>query len=155
MIINDPIFGELEYNYIWFKYIQIQFLNKTVEISLNIDGEESGKFDRQQYESYNFLMTDWKNIQYNILPSILNYYQEKRKDLGYDIEFNSFYPAIQTLEMLIENITFVGINIPYAGIFENRSIGLAFDCTWDQENGIGVRLLNEKIDKVGYHDITC
>ncbi len=155
MTIKDPIFGELEYNYIWCKYTQIQFLDKEVEISISINGEESGEFDTKQYESYNFLMDEWKNIQYRILPSILNYYQEKRKELGYDLEFNAFYPAIETLEELIENITFVGINIPHAGIFASRSIGLAFDCTWDEENGIGINLLDEKIDKVGYQDIIC
>ncbi|PGD56642.1 DUF2004 domain-containing protein, partial [Bacillus toyonensis] len=26
-------------------------------------------------------------------------------------------------------------------------------CTWDTENGLGIRLLNEKVTEVGYQDV--
>ncbi|MEC1180069.1 contractile injection system protein, VgrG/Pvc8 family [Metasolibacillus meyeri] len=34
-----------------------------------------------------------------------------------------------------------------------RDIGITFYCTWDSENGIGIRLLNEEITEVGYQDV--
>ena len=39
-------------------------------------------------------------------------------------------------------------------ILWGREIGITFKCTWDIENGVGVRLLNEKVVEVGYQDIT-
>ncbi|MBC2372721.1 hypothetical protein HBP98_11975 [Listeria booriae] len=34
-----------------------------------------------------------------------------------------------------------------------RRIGLVCDCTWDIDNGVGVRIENEKVEEVDYQDI--
>ena len=39
------------------------------------------------------------------------------------------------------------------GIYEGRCVGLAFSCTWNDENGLGVLLLNEQVKEIGYQDI--
>lgn len=42
MTINDPIFGELMYDYGWSRVITIDFFRNETEIDLLIDGEEDG-----------------------------------------------------------------------------------------------------------------
>ncbi|MEK8212699.1 DUF6985 domain-containing protein [Paenibacillus sp. FSL L8-0463] len=153
MTINDPIFGELEYNYTWAKDTTIHFFGKETEITLMIDGEEDGKFDEDQYTAYQSLMQNWQQLQQSFLQPILDYYQQKRYELGYDMEFNEYYPLVETTSQLLEMITLVGIVVSYAGIYEGRDIGILFDCTWDAENGVGIRLLNEKVIEVGYQDV--
>ena len=153
MTINDPVFGELEYGQIWTKDTIIHFLGKEAEIALIIDGEEDGKFDEDQYTAYQSLMQNWEQLQYSFLQPIINYYQQKRHELGYDIEFNEHYPLVETTDHLLEMITLVGIIVQYADIYEGRDIGITFDCTWDIENGLGLRLLNEKVIGVGYQDV--
>lgn len=118
-----------------------------------IDGEEDGKFDEDQYTAYQSLMQNWQQLQQSFLQPILDYYQQKRYELGYDIEFNEYYPLVATTSQLLEMITLVGIVVSYAGIYEGRDIGILFDCTWDIENGVGIRLLNEKVTEVGYQDV--
>ena len=54
---------------------------------------------------------------------------------------------------LLNYITLVGIKVPYADIYGGRSIGISFDCSWDEENGLGLRLNNEEVIDVGYQDI--
>ena len=44
-------------------------------------------------------------------------------------------------------------NVPYANIYGERSIGISFNCSWDSENGLGLRLNNEQVIEVGYQDI--
>ncbi|MGR6761322.1 DUF6985 domain-containing protein [Paenibacillus sp. T2-29] len=153
MTINDPIFGELEYNYSWAKDTTIHFLGKETEIALMIDGEEDGEFDEDQYTAYQSLMQNWEQLQQSFLQPILDYYQQKRHELGYDTELNENYPLVETTDKLLEMITLDGIVVPYAGIYEGREIGILFDCTWDVENGLGIRLLNEKVTEVGYQDV--
>ena len=119
-----------------------------------VKGQEDGKFDEEQYTAYNSLMQNWEQIHQRFLQPILDYYQEKRHELGYDIEFNEDYPLIETNDQLLEKITLVGIIVPYAGSFEGRDIGITCDCTWDMENGLGLRLVNEKVTEVGYQDVT-
>ena len=153
MNINDPIFGELEYDYGWAKDTIIHFFGKEIEIALMIDGEEDGKFDEEQYIAYHALMNNWDNIEPVLLQSLLDYYIQKRHELGYDIEVNENYPQIETTNQLLEMITLVGIVVPYGDIHEDRDIGITFDCMWDTENGLGFRLLNEKVTEVGYQDV--
>jgi hypothetical protein len=153
MKINDAVFGELEYNYTWSKDITIEFCGKEYEIALMVDGDEDGNFYTEQYEAYTSFMQNWNQIQQNILQPILDYYMEKRHELGYDTGFNENYPLIETTEQLLEKIRLVGIVVSYPGSFEGRDIGLTFDCTWDEENGVGLRLIDEKVDEVGYQDV--
>ncbi|MEW4228578.1 DUF2004 domain-containing protein [Priestia megaterium] len=150
MKINDAVFGELEYNYGWVKYTTIEFCGKEAEIALMVKGEEDGKFDEEQYSAYNSLVQNWEQLQQGFLQAILDYYKLERQELGYDIEVNENYPQIETTNQLLEMITLVGIVVPYGDINEDRDIAITFDCTWDTENGLGLRLLNEKVTEVGY-----
>lgn len=152
-MINDSIFGKIEYEYFWSRNSKINFLNKEVDIMLIIAGDDDGKFEDGQYEAYQVLINYWNDIQEMLLKSILDYYKEKRKELGYDIEFNECYPEIKLTKELLDYITLVGIKVPYANIYGGRSIGISFDCTWDEENGVGVRLNNEQVIEVGYQDL--
>ena len=153
MTINNPVFGELEYEYGWVKDTTIYFFRKEIEIALLIDGEEDGKFDEEQYRAYQSLMQNWYRLQQTFLQPILDYYQQKRHDLGYDIEFNGNYPLVETSDQLIKMITLEGIVVPYGDILEGRDIGILFNCTWDVENGLGIRLIDENVTDVGCQDV--
>ena len=153
MTINDETFGELDYQYQWVGYRTIEFLGKNAEIALLIGGEEDGEFEEGQYVAYNSLMDNWEQVQYSILQPILEYYKQKRQELGYDVSMNEDYPFIDTIDQLTEHITLVGITVPYDFLRDGRDIGVSFDCTWDDENGLGVRLINEKVKEVGYQDV--
>ena len=153
MMINDSIFGKIEYDYIWFRRSKIKFFNNEVDIMLMIAGDDDGQFEYWQYESYQALINKWNEIQETFLEPILEYYKQKRKELGYDIELNKNYPEIKSTKELLNYITLVGIKVPYADIYGGRSIGISFDCSWDEENGLGLRLNNEEVIDVGYQDI--
>ena len=153
MKINDAIFGELEYDFVWSKNTSINFFGHKVEIALIVKGDEDGKFDEEQYVAYTSLMQNWKQLQQSFLQSILDYYKHERQELGYDIEVNENYPLVETTNEIFEMISLDGIVVPYAGIFDGRDIGITFNCIWDTENGLGIRLLNEKVTEVGYQDV--
>ncbi len=153
MTINDVIFGELEYDYVWSRVITIDFFGNATEIDLIIDGEEDGQFEEGQYTAYQSLMENWSDLQLNLLNSILTYYKQERHELGYDIEVNENYPTVETTEQILEMISLDAIVVRYADVFEARHIGITFNCTWDTENGLGLRLLNEKVTEVGYQDV--
>ncbi|UPK42413.1 DUF6985 domain-containing protein [Paenibacillus pabuli] len=153
MIKNDPVFGVLEYNYGWTRKTMFQLFGGEFEITLMIDGDEDGRFDEKQYTAYQSLIQDWKQVQYNLLQPILDYYRQKRIELGYDVAFNENYPLVETTAQLMKMITLEGIVVPYGDINEERDIGVLFSCTWDSENGLGLRLLDEEIADVGYQDV--
>lgn len=150
---NDIVFGELEFDYTWFKYMAIDFFHTQQRIVLMVAGDESGEFEQGQYDAYQTLLDKWDFVYPSFLQPILDYYRERRAELGYDIEFNEHYPPIESGEELLEHITLTGIKVPYAGMYGERSIGISFDCTWDTENGLGLRLNNEQVIEAGFQDI--
>ena len=150
---NDAVFGELEYDYVWSRDTTIEFWGKEADIALMIDGEEDGEFSEKQYASYNYLILNWEHLQQIILKPILDYYKQQRHELGYDVSYNENYPLIEKNDQLLERINLVGIYVPSARRFEGRYIGLTFDCIWDIENGIGIRLINEEVARIGYQDV--
>ncbi|MED1798059.1 DUF6985 domain-containing protein [Brevibacillus porteri] len=150
---NDPIFGELDYDYIWSKDTNINFFGKEVEIALIIKGDEDGEFEEDQYKAYQSLMENWDELHPSFLQPILEYYKEKRHELGYDIAIDENYPLVETTDKILEMISLDSIVVPYAGIYEGRDMGVLFKCTWDVENGVGLRLLDEKVTEVGYQDV--
>lgn len=99
------------------------------------------------------MLEKWKQLQQIILDPILNYYKQKRHELGYDVEFNEDYPLIETTNQLLEKITLVGIFVPDNELIEFLDIGLMFDCTWDVENGLGLCLIKGEVTEVGYQDV--
>ena len=153
MKINDLVFGELEYDYIWFKEITIKFLKEDIKIALMVNGDEDGEFEDEQYLAYKKLMENWNDIQEDILNKILEYYNLSREELGYSTDSNKDYPNIDNINQIAKKINLVGIIIPYSGAYDGRECGLTFECTWDNENGIGVYLVDEQIIEVGYQDI--
>ena len=32
-------------------------------------------------------------------------------------------------------------------------MGLTFECSWDEENGVGIYFVNEEIEEIGYQDV--
>ncbi|WP_339178234.1 DUF2004 domain-containing protein [Paenibacillus sp. FSL H8-0317] len=153
MKINDSVFGELEFDYVWTKGTTINFLGNETEISLIVKGDEDGRFDEEQYLAYQALMKNWDQLQQSFLQPILEYYQQKRYELGYDIALNENYPLVDTTDQILQMIALDGIVVPYGDIREGRDIGILFNCTWDSENGLGLRLLDEEIADVGYQDV--
>lgn len=92
-------------------------------------------------------------LQHSFIDAILKYYIQKRHELGYDVEVNESYPLITSTDQLLNYISLSGITIPFPDINEGRDIGITFDCTWDNENGLGLRVVNEQVLKVGYQDV--
>src|SRR5699024_3037374 len=132
MSINDRIFGKLDYQLKWVGYRTITFLEKETEIALLVAGEEDGEFDEGQYEAYYFLMSNWEQVGYRLLQSMLHYYQQVRHELGYDVLFNEKYPLIKRLEQLKDRMRCVCISSTSDLLCGRRDIGISYDCAWDK-----------------------
>ena len=84
---------------------------------------------------------------------MFEYYCARREELGYADEANADYPALGEANELWKMITLIGINVPDQDDYDEAAISLVFDCTWDQENGVGVCFIEENIDDIGFQDI--
>lgn len=146
MKINDKVFGEMEYDFdfeCWVKEVEVKYGDVEFKLDLSVYGDEDGIFEQMQYVTYIKVIENWDK-KFNIEP-ILEYYINLRCDLGYEDVLNEEYPLIETVDEMLKHIELVGIIIPLCNSLGKRRIKFSFACTWDEENGIDVYYINEKI----------
>lgn len=150
---EDEVFGMITFDYTWSRMLEMTFMGERAEIVLLISGDEDGDFEEGQYKAYNMLMDKWEVICPVLADKVLEYYTDRRCELGYDEECNESFPEIADADELLRHITLTGIKIPHQTERSGRSVGISFDCTWDNENGLGIKLCDEEAIKVGYQDV--
>lgn len=149
----DKVFGELTYDYNWNGELELNWFGEIKKIDLVIYCEEDEKFDDLQYQSFQKFIDNWKDIESFLLDEILLYYNDLREELGFSDGSDKNYPEVTSVKEIKEMIELDMIVIPYSDIYDGRSVALAFSCSWDDENGLGVLLVDEKIEEIGYQDI--
>lgn len=149
----NSIFGELTYEFGWNGETTIDWYGEIINVDLVVSGEEDEEIDSLQCESYKKFRLAWSDIKDSILERVLSYYINLRNELGYGDDSNENYPAISDIDEIKNMITLDSIVVPLSGVYDGRSIALAFHCEWDTENGLGIILVNEEIYDIGYQDI--
>lgn len=151
MIINDEVFGELEYDgYDWIKKEKdkFTFFGKDFEINLTLKGEKDKNIEEVKKNTYIKYKKNEKEIISQMEDAIYNYYQEICEELReqYENYKDEWAPIITAKEEVANLITLLDVIIDKN--FENsedREINFIFDAVWDIEEGLGIRLINEKI----------
>lgn len=157
-------FAKLNYNE-GFGYegeISINFFDKDLNVDLTVNAEEEEIADIQ-YETWEKFKEKLNELQKSVVEGIIKYYNEEEKgSYGPEDkeEFNKWWPEINTIEELLEQIEFDGIIIPEQFIMEDvaggRCIYLLFSKKWGndtEDNGIGVQIINEEITQIGFKEI--
>ncbi len=163
---KDAVFGELvldeEYDW-WSKNETINFggTPTTVELLVKKDDDQT-EVSEKQHKTYQCFMEKWPELQVKLIDDLIEYYNEdQRFAWGPDDEeeFEEWWPEIETREALLQAVTLESILIEEDFLTEDdeRCIYLLFSRTWggedDDDNGIGVCILNEEIDEIAYKDI--
>ena len=149
----NSVFGELTYEFGWNGETTIDWYGEMINVDLVVSGEEDEEIDSLQCESYEKFKLAWSDIKDSILERVLSYYINLRNELGYGDDSNENYPAISDIDEIKNMITLDSIVVPLSGVYDGRSIALAFHCERDTENGLGIILVNEEIYDIGYQDI--
>lgn len=84
---------------------------------------------------------------------MLKYYQNKKKELGYECSENPSFPNYENASDILGALHLTGITIPDQEDYTNKAVFLVFDCAWDKENGIEIRIMGDKIEEIGGQDI--
>ncbi|MBC1499039.1 hypothetical protein HB943_00390 [Listeria weihenstephanensis] len=154
--INDDLFGEIEFDLYWSGKTSIVMFGKKYEIILSIDGEEDANFSPIQREAYTNFMTNMGEIMNAVELGILEYYEEnfeEYRDMADEAEADRIAPEISTVEGLGKLVIPTQLIVRRVRKNGVRRIGLVCDCTWDIDNGVGVRIEDEKVEEVDYQDI--
>lgn len=132
----------------------------TVELLIHNGGEDD--ITPMQKEAFQCFIEKWPQMQEELIEALIKYYnEEERFSYGPDDpeEFEQWWPEIETKEALLQVVTLEGLVIAWDSVMrrKGRCIYLLFSRAWggedDDDNGIGVRYIDEEIDEIAYKDM--
>ena len=147
------IFEGFEYYGAWFKKMNVKFADNDFEVDVQLSGYDEEEKPEKEIVALESFLSEIDSIHIKIGDAVLKYYQNRRTDLGYDVEANPSYPEYTDSESVIKTLSLIGITIPNQEDYDERAVFLVFDCEWDKENGVGVRLVGEDVNEVGIQGI--
>lgn len=128
------------------------FFGKDFEIALYIKGKIDKDIEQVKRDTYTQFKQKEKELIEQMEDAIYNHYQEEFEECRNRFEeYADEWATIITKKEELANL----VTLEYIVIDENcknatdREISFLFNVTWDIEEGIGIQLINEKIDIFG------
>lgn len=148
-MLNDDIFGQIQFEIMWQKKDNYFLYGKEFEITLFIQGEKDEAPTNIQKEAYISFINKKMILMSEIEEKVFEYYQtvcaEYRKMYGEEADL--YAPIVDEPSQLVGFVKPQSIMIPRSK--DKRIINVLFKTKWDLEMGIGIQLVNERIEIVG------
>lgn len=154
MIINDIVFGELEYDeFYWVKKEKesYNFFGNNFEVNITLNGKKNEAIKEIQRSTYMKYQSYKEKINILIEEAIYEYYKSECREyrLMFEEEADLLAPIITKKEELSNLVKLKGVIIEDSSNITDRQIIFLFNTTWDIEEGIGILLVNEKVRIIG------
>ena len=148
-MLNDDIFGQIQCEIMWQKKDNYFLYGKEFEITLFIQGEKDEAPTNIQKEAYISFINKKMILMSEIEEKVFEYYQtvcaEYREMYGEEADL--YAPIVDEPSQLVGFVKPQSIMIPRSK--DKRIINVLFKTKWDLEMGIGIQLVNERIEIVG------
>lgn len=148
-MLNDDIFGQIQFEIMWQKKDNYFLYGKEFEITLFIQGEKDEAPTNIQKEAYISFINKKMILMSEIEEKVFEYYQtvcaEYREMYGEKADL--YAPIVDEPSQLVGFVKPQSIMIPRSK--DKRIINVLFKTKWDLEMGIGIQLVNERIEIVG------
>ena len=111
---------------------------KTIEAQIQPDQNheipESGK------ETLEFFLDNYSKYRQFLSEPIFDYYQKRRAEWGATEPDDELYPEVKDMNKMYEMVSLNTVTVYDEADHGERIIGLFYDCTWDEEEGMGIRI---------------
>ena len=131
----------------WFGTVCIN--DGTAESSIKVEIQtEEDVIPEASMQTLDFFLAHYAQYQEVLADAIMEYYDIRRAAWGNPPADDPVYPAVQDRAQLANMYTLRSVVIHDPDDGKKDSIGLLFDCTWDDE-GIGIRMTGLHVDEIG------
>ena len=153
--VTDSVFGAINYDVLWRRNYQLPFLRKEREIILVIAGDDDADFEDAQYEAFKEFEANRLEIVEEVEEALFKYYlsicTENREKFG--SQADELSPVISKREELDDLVSLKKIIVMESFDTESREMGFVLDAIWNPELGVGIKVVNGKVEAVGTQDI--
>lgn len=145
---KDPVFGEIVNvaGDLWQRSFEITFLGRVWKTNLMVQMDESGA-EENQVSAYKVFQENLAGLVKKAEQAVLDYYHSD--------EFRDTYGSpeanIKTPRQLGALVELEGVIFPY--VRPSPTFGFLCKCTWEPDQGLGIKFENDKVVEVGLQDI--
>lgn len=145
----DDVFGELNYDFIWEGQTKISLFEEIYDVNIGIEGEEGKEITELQKESFLHFINNENDIIKKVESVIFEYYKKifefEPERMDYDVVRK--LPQIKNQIEMKRLVKPIQVCIPE--LDENIEISILFDCEWDFDLGMGVKIVNDEVVRIG------
>lgn len=153
---SDPVLGHLIYDFGWTRDYQMEFWGRNYDVRLVIPCDDDSEIETEQREAFRRFEESRTSLLCQAQDRILFHYQriapERRTQVGPSLA-DRMVPMIAAPGDIAELVTPKELLIQQSLGSGERLIGLLFDCTWDPDLGLAVKIVDEEVIEVGPQDI--
>jgi hypothetical protein len=153
--LNDVELGELSWDLAWVRPLQCELFGARHTLQLVIVAyDESPPLDIQRQAFAHFLQrapSIVSEVETELLHYYLNNLEEWREQFGDTADQLAPYASSAADLSRLLRPTHLLVCDPFDS--SDRIVGFLFDCSWDIEHGVGVKIVNEQVVEVGPQDI--
>jgi hypothetical protein len=122
--------------------VTLVLLGKPTEVEVLVESEaELAEPNEAQIGALVSLLESWNNFASDLERRLLDY----RRELG---------GTADTIAELAQDLTLSGLVVGYHdGQGWSDYLGLLFNCAWDPEHGVGVKIVQNKVVEIASQDI--
>ena len=144
---NMEIRSNIKLDYLAKKNIEVIFWNSegTATVKQKENVSEFAKHEKDLIEDIKIAIFEYYKSVYNIYKSGIDL---ANKEITKE-QLEEILPTPTTPEILFKSYEIGNIHIQDDKNCQLGTIGLEFDCDWDIENGLGIKIENWKIKEVG------
>lgn len=149
----ENCFEGFEYDGAWFKEIDLTFNGKLEKVDVQINGDDENEIPNDGKAAFLYILSTMEQFVHKIGDAVLKYYRDRKKEFGCECLKNPSWLNYKNAADILKAIHLRGITIPDQDDYTGKAVFLVFDCDWDKENGIGIRMIGDKIEEIGGQDI--
>jgi hypothetical protein len=145
-VLRDPFFGEMNDDYGWRKKQVFEIWGNNFELEVVASAFDEQEITPAQQDSYIWFTGQESTIFDKALDEIVHYAQQNIDDL---LNIDDEISPDKIKGNLIKNLV-----TPTSVIFRRDDvIGILFNCAWEPEHGIAIKIKDKKVTEVGLQDI--
>ena len=132
----------------WHGEISVKDGNSSKKIDVEIQSGDDGNIPDTSKKTLEFFLNNYEKYKEALSETIFEYYQQCREDWGATEPDDSDYPEVENADALTKMYSLSYVLVHYAKYNAENTIGLLYDCTWDDE-GIGIKMTGFDVVKIG------
>ena len=110
------------------------------EITAQLEPDDNGEIPDVEKKTLEFFLDNYSKYKQFLLEPIFEYYKECRDEWG-DVEpDDELFPEVKDKNKMYEMASLRGLMVLDEAYSGKQTITLFYDCTWDEEEGMGIRI---------------